>query len=99
MSEMALFAAATFPEIYEDVLVHPLFRPFAEELVARLQPGRGESLIEMACRTGIAARLVRVKLGIQLGLSVWTATSQPIPGHAPGMPARRGDACDASTDA
>ena len=36
MSEMALVAAATFPEIYENVLVQPLFRPFAEELVARL---------------------------------------------------------------
>lgn len=63
MSEMALFAAATFPEIYESVLVQPLFRPFAEELVARLQPGRGESLIDVACGTGIAARLVREQLG------------------------------------
>jgi len=63
MSEMPLFATMTFPEIYERVLVAPLFRPFAEELVTRLQPSSGDSLIDIACGTGIAARIGREKLG------------------------------------
>ncbi len=62
MSEAQLFAAMTFTEIYERVLVQPLFRPFAEELIARLQPVQGDSLIDVACGTGIAARVAREKL-------------------------------------
>jgi ubiquinone/menaquinone biosynthesis C-methylase UbiE len=53
----------TFTEIYERVLVAPLFRPFAEELLARLEPVQGDSLIDVACGTGIAARLARERLG------------------------------------
>jgi ubiquinone/menaquinone biosynthesis C-methylase UbiE len=53
----------TFQEIYERVLVPSLFRPFAEELVARLQPVQGDSLIDVACGTGIAARVARTRLG------------------------------------
>jgi hypothetical protein len=36
----------TFPEIYERVLVQPLFRPFAEELVAELEPVPDDSLVD-----------------------------------------------------
>jgi SAM-dependent methyltransferase len=50
-------------EIYERVLVQPLFRPFAEELIARLRPVQGDNLIDVACGTGIAARVAREKLG------------------------------------
>ncbi len=63
MSEAQLFASMTFPEIYERVLVQPLFRPFAEELVARLKPAQGDSLIDVACGTGIVARIARQRLG------------------------------------
>lgn len=63
MSEAQLFASMTFPEIYERVLVQPLFRPFAEELVARLAPTPGDSLIDVACGTGIVARIGRERLG------------------------------------
>ena len=38
MSEAALFATMTFSEIYERLLVGPLFRPYAEDLIARLNP-------------------------------------------------------------
>ena len=62
MSEMNLFSSMTFPEIYEQVLVGPLFTPFAEELVARLNPGQSDSLIDVACGTGIVARLCRKRL-------------------------------------
>ncbi len=63
MSEAQLFAAMTFTEIYERALVRPLFRPFAEALVARLQPLQGDSVIDVACGTGIAARVARETLG------------------------------------
>jgi ubiquinone/menaquinone biosynthesis C-methylase UbiE len=63
MSEAQLFVATTFTEIYERVLVGPLFRPFAEQLVARVAPTRGDSVIDVACGTGIVARVARERLG------------------------------------
>jgi ubiquinone/menaquinone biosynthesis C-methylase UbiE len=63
MSEAQLFAATTFTEIYERVLVAPLFRPFAEQLVARIAPTRGDTVIDVACGTGIVARVARERLG------------------------------------
>jgi ubiquinone/menaquinone biosynthesis C-methylase UbiE len=63
MSEARLFAATTFPEIYERVLVGPLFRPFAEQLIARVALTRGDSVIDVACGTGIVARVARERLG------------------------------------
>jgi ubiquinone/menaquinone biosynthesis C-methylase UbiE len=63
MSEAQLFVATTFTEIYERVLVAPLFRPFAEQLVSRLAPTRGDMVIDVACGTGIVARVARERLG------------------------------------
>jgi ubiquinone/menaquinone biosynthesis C-methylase UbiE len=63
MSETALFATMTFPEIYERMLVGPLFRPFAEDLIARLNPGAHDRLLDVACGTGIVARVARERMG------------------------------------
>src|SRR5262245_309313 len=63
MSEAQLFVATTFTEIYERVLVAPLFRPFAEQLVARVAPKAGDTVIDVACGTGIVARVARERLG------------------------------------
>jgi ubiquinone/menaquinone biosynthesis C-methylase UbiE len=63
MSETQLFVATTFTEIYERVLVGPLFRPFAEQLIARVALSHGDSVIDVACGTGIVARLARGRLG------------------------------------
>ena len=63
MSEAQLFVATTVTEIYERVLVGPLFRPFAEQLVARVAPTHGDSVIDVACGTGIVARVAREQLG------------------------------------
>ena len=63
MSEAQLFVATTFTEIYERALVGPLFRPFAEQLIGRAAPDRGDSVIDVACGTGIVARVARERLG------------------------------------
>jgi ubiquinone/menaquinone biosynthesis C-methylase UbiE len=63
MSEAALFTTMTFPQIYEQLLVGPLFRPFAEDLVARLNPGPHDRLLDVACGTGIVARVARGRMG------------------------------------
>jgi ubiquinone/menaquinone biosynthesis C-methylase UbiE len=63
VSEAKTFVATTFTEIYERVLVGPLFRPFAEKLVARVAPTPGDSVIDVACGTGIVARVARECLG------------------------------------
>lgn len=63
MSEAQLFVATTFTEIYERVLVGPLFRPFAEQLATRVGLNRGDSVIDVACGTGIVARVARERLG------------------------------------
>lgn len=63
MSEAQLFVATTFTEIYERVLVRPLFRPFAEQLIARLALTPSDSVIDVACGTGIVARVARERLG------------------------------------
>jgi ubiquinone/menaquinone biosynthesis C-methylase UbiE len=55
--------ATPFAEVYERVLVGPLFRPFAEQLVARLAAHPGDNAIDVACGTGVCARLVRERLG------------------------------------
>jgi ubiquinone/menaquinone biosynthesis C-methylase UbiE len=53
----------TFPEMYEQWLVGPLFRPFAEVLVERGSLAAGDRVLDIACGTGIVARLARQRLG------------------------------------
>jgi ubiquinone/menaquinone biosynthesis C-methylase UbiE len=60
---MALPGNLTFAEAYERVLVEPLFRPFAEQLLERARPAAGDSVLDVACGTGIVARLARKTLG------------------------------------
>jgi ubiquinone/menaquinone biosynthesis C-methylase UbiE len=63
MSEAQLFVATPFTEIYERALVGPLFRPFAEQLVSRAGVRAGDSVLDVACGTGIVARVARERLG------------------------------------
>ena len=60
---MALPSNLTFAEMYERFLVEPLFRPFAEQLLERAQPTANDSVLDIACGTGIVARLARKKVG------------------------------------
>ena len=64
--EQALFSPLSppsFPEIYETALVAPLFRPWADSLLDDAQLGPGESILDVACGTGIVARVARERLG------------------------------------
>ncbi len=101
MSEAHLFAAMTFIEIYERVLVPPLFRPFAEELVSRLTPATGDSLIDVACGTGIVARIGRERLGQSariVGVDVSPAMLNVARTVDPSIDWREGNATDLPID-
>jgi ubiquinone/menaquinone biosynthesis C-methylase UbiE len=95
MSEAQLFVATTFTEIYERVLVEPLFRPFAEQLVARVAPRHGDSVIDVACGTGIVARIARERLGPEaqiVGVDVAPAMLAVAQSVAPTIDWREGNA-------
>lgn len=47
----------SFPEMYERWLVEPLFRPWAEVVVDRARLAQGDRVLDIACGTGIVARL------------------------------------------
>lgn len=57
--------AATFPEMYERCLVGPLFRPWVDDLLDRVQLAPGDRVLDLACGTGIVARLAKSRLGAQ----------------------------------
>jgi SAM-dependent methyltransferase len=53
----------SFPEMYEQLLVGPLFRPSAEVILEEVALARGNRLLDIACGTGIVARLAKERLG------------------------------------
>jgi ubiquinone/menaquinone biosynthesis C-methylase UbiE len=56
-------AQATFPEMYERELVGPLFRPWAELTLDEIGLWHRDCLLDIACGTGIVARLARERAG------------------------------------
>ncbi len=95
MSEAQLFVATAFTDIYERVLVGPLFRPFAEELLRRAGLAAGDSLIDIACGTGIVARIARERLGPgarTVGVDLAPAMLAVARSVAPSIDWRHGDA-------
>jgi len=54
---------ATFPEMYERWLVNPLFRPWAEMTLEELKLSPGDRVLDIACGTGIVARVAEERLG------------------------------------
>lgn len=60
---MASSPAPTFAEMYERSLVGSLFMPWAELVVGQVDPGQGERFLDVACGTGIVARVVKERLG------------------------------------
>jgi ubiquinone/menaquinone biosynthesis C-methylase UbiE len=61
--EQRLFAQSSFPEIYEQALVGPLFQPWVEPLFADVHLKSDDRVLDVACGTGIVARLAKERLG------------------------------------
>lgn len=53
----------SFPEMYEEALVGPLFRPWAEITFDELHLAPGDRVLDIACGTGIVARVAKERLG------------------------------------
>jgi ubiquinone/menaquinone biosynthesis C-methylase UbiE len=51
------------PELYERYLVPTMFAPWAQQLVALVNPRSGERVLDVACGTGIVARQAAEKVG------------------------------------
>lgn len=90
------FAQLSFPEIYEQALVGPLFQPFAESIVDDLGLAAGERVLDVACGTGIVARLAKDRVGKSgkvAGVDLSPAMIAVAQRVAPEIDWREGDAC------
>jgi ubiquinone/menaquinone biosynthesis C-methylase UbiE len=86
---------ATFPQMYERWLVGPLFRPWAQLTVEELGLSAGDRVIDIACGTGIVARVAQELLGDGdsiVGVDVSPAMLQVARAVAPGIDWREGSA-------
>ena len=54
--------AGSAPEVYERELVPAVFGPWAPILIELADPKPGERVIDIACGTGIVARIVAAKV-------------------------------------
>ena len=98
---------ASFPELYEHLLVGPLFRPWAELVLDRVRLAPGDRVLDIACGTGIVARLAKERLGAG-GTVVGVDVSAPMlevartiepgvdwrEGNASALPIRAGETFD-----
>lgn len=61
--EQQLFSTLSFAELYEQALVEPIFQPWVEPLLESVHLSPGDSVLDVACGTGIVARLAKQRLG------------------------------------
>ncbi len=54
---------SSFADMYEHVLVQPLFRQYVDDLLQRVKLAAGDRVLDVACGTGIVARVARERLG------------------------------------
>jgi ubiquinone/menaquinone biosynthesis C-methylase UbiE len=59
---------ASFPAMYERLLVGPLFRPWAELTLDAIALSPGDRFLDIACGTGIIARVAKERLGEAIGV-------------------------------
>jgi ubiquinone/menaquinone biosynthesis C-methylase UbiE len=92
---MLQFAQLGFPEMYERALVRPLFQPWAEDMIRRVGIAPGERVLDIACGTGIAARLAKQYAGSKgrvVGVDVNPGMLSVARSVAPDIEWREGDA-------
>ena len=85
---------ASFPELYERILVGPLFRPWVDDLLQRADLRTGARVLDLACGTGIVARLAKARAGVGrvAGLDVAAGMLEVARGLAPGVEWHEGNA-------
>jgi ubiquinone/menaquinone biosynthesis C-methylase UbiE len=84
---------ASFPEMYERWLVGPLFRPWVEPTLAVLHVSPGDRVLDIACGTGIVARVARERLQASVvGVDVSSDMLAVARRIAPEIDWRQGDA-------
>jgi ubiquinone/menaquinone biosynthesis C-methylase UbiE len=88
------FAKQTFPEMYEQNLVGPLFRLWVEPTLDAVGVAAGERVLDVACGTGIVARLARERVGANgkvVGVDLSPAMLAVAREVEPGIDWREGD--------
>lgn len=85
---------ASFPEMYERWLVGPLFQPWAEMTLEEVGLTAGDRVLDIACGTGILARVARERLGDGhvVGVDISPDMLAVARVAAPGVDWREGDA-------
>jgi ubiquinone/menaquinone biosynthesis C-methylase UbiE len=94
---MQQFAQLGFPEMYELALVPALFRPWAEDAIERLDVRPDDAVLDVACGTGIVARLAKDRsrgVGRVVGIDVNPAMIDVARNRAPDIDWRVGDAAN-----
>jgi ubiquinone/menaquinone biosynthesis C-methylase UbiE len=94
-AELPLFSQANFPEVYEQALVGPLFRPWVGALLDAVELRSGDRLLDLACGTGIVGRLARERMGAAgtvVGVDLNPQMLAVARALAPGIEWREGDA-------
>jgi ubiquinone/menaquinone biosynthesis C-methylase UbiE len=104
--EQRLFSQLSFPELYEQALVGPLFQPWVEPLLKDVELRSGERVVDIACGTGIVARVANESLGagpvvgVDLNPHMLTVARRVAPmidwreGDATALPLRDGEKFD-----
>ncbi len=98
---------SNFPEMYERWLVEPLFQPWAEIVLDRAHLSAGDRMLDIACGTGIVARLAMKHLsgnehvvGVDVSPQMLTVARAIEPridwreGDAAALPLREGERFD-----
>ncbi len=89
------FAQLSFPEMYERDLVGPLFQPWVEQVLDEVELAAGDRVLDVACGTGIVARLAKARVGETgrvVGVDLSPAMLAVARRVAPGIDWRDGDA-------
>lgn len=85
----------SFPQMYEHWLVGALFQPWAEATLDVVELGKGDRVLDIACGTGILARVAQERLGnagYVVGIDVSPDMLAVARAVAPGIQWREGNA-------